>query len=89
MGDKRLNSRYWKLVKAHMNHTQANAAGPAPPVGVASSFAATQATWRLLNNQRVTPREPVKPIRVFAETQIVESLQPGRPGVGFALLACD
>jgi hypothetical protein len=73
LGDERLNKRYWKLVKAHMNHTQANAAGPAPPVEAASSFAATQATWRFLANERVTPQELVKPLREFAKKQLHES----------------
>lgn len=89
MGDKRLNKRYWKLVKEHMNHTQANAAGPAPPVEVASSFAATQATWRFLNNERVTPRELIKPIREFANTQLTEFTEPDQDGEGFVLLVSD
>ena len=89
LGDERLNRRYWKLVKAHMNHTQANAAGPAPPVEVASSFAATQATWRFLNNERVTPQELVKPLREFAKVQFTETTVTDKPGEGFALLVSD
>ncbi len=77
------------MVQAHMNHTQANAAGPAPPVEVASSFAATQATWRFLNNERVTPQELVKPLRKFAETQFAATTEAGVPGEGFALLVSD
>jgi hypothetical protein len=89
LGDERLTRRYWKLVQAHMNHTQANAAGPAPPVSVASSFAATQATWRFLNNERVTPQELAKPLREFAQTQLAATTETGEPGEGFSLLVSD
>ena len=103
LGDERLNKRYWKLVQAHMNHTQANAAGPAVPACSASSFAATQATWRFLNNERVTPQELIKPICAFAKIQLHESMvlqgspvagvpgstATGVPGEGFVLLVSD
>lgn len=89
LGDERLNRRYWKLVQAHMNHTQANAAGPAPPLDVGSSFASTQATWRFLNNERITPPELVEPLRMFARTQFAETTSTGVPGEGFALLVSD
>ena len=75
LGDERLNKRYWKSVKAHMNHSQANAAGPVPPACAESSFAATQATWRFFNNERITPPELVKPIREFAKKQLVKPIR--------------
>jgi len=55
-----------------MKHTQRNAAGPAIPAKMESSFAATMATWRFLNNERVTPQELVKPLRDFARLHLVE-----------------
>jgi len=79
LGDERLNRRYWKLVKAHKNHTQANMAGPVPPVCAVSGFAATQATWRFLNNERVTPQELVKPIREFAKNNSPKPLKGKLP----------
>ncbi|MCL2349142.1 MAG: transposase, partial [Planctomycetaceae bacterium] len=56
---------------------------------MASSFAATQATWRFLNNERVTPQELVKPLRMFAKTQFAKTTVTGCPGEGFVLLVSD
>ena len=89
LGDERLNRRYWKSVKAHMNHSQANAAGPVPPACAESSFAATQATWRFFNNERITPPELVKPIREFAKKQLVETVEVETSGERFVLLVSD
>jgi hypothetical protein len=72
-----------------MNHTQANAAGPVPPVEAASSFAATQATWRFLANERVTPQELIKPLREFAKIQLTETVEAETSGENFVLLVSD
>jgi len=55
LSDKRLESRYFQLVKADIQHNSATAAGPAIPSDLASSFSATQATWRFFANEKVTP----------------------------------
>jgi len=72
-----------------MNHTQANAAGPAPPLETASGFAATQATWRFLNNERVTLPELIRPIREFAKKQLAEAFEGETSGERFILLVSD
>ena len=56
LSDKRLESRYFELVKAHLQHSLATAAGPSiPAADLASNFSATQATWRFFANEKVTP----------------------------------
>jgi hypothetical protein len=52
--DARLQRRYVQLVEGHMNTVQAIAAGVHSLPGVGTTFAATQAAWRFLNNPRVT-----------------------------------
>jgi len=54
LSGKRLESRYFQLVKAHMQHNSATAAGPAIPSDLASSFSTTQATWCFFANEKVT-----------------------------------
>jgi len=39
---------------SHFNPAEKTAVGDKPPVSVASHFAATQATYRFLNNDEVT-----------------------------------
>ena len=55
-----------------MKHSPRNAAGLAMPAQTKRSFAATQAMWRFLNNENVTPRELVTPIQDFAQAQLAE-----------------
>lgn len=61
--EKRLQKRYVKLVKAHMRSSTRTAHGPRalPELGTAAS--ACQATWRFLNNERVTLQALVEPLR--------------------------
>ena len=79
LSDKRLESRYFELVKAHMQHNSATAtaAGPAIPSDLASSFSATQATWRFFANEKVTPtanvrRFAVRPLRTAENFRFLE-----------------
>jgi len=55
-----------------MQHSSATAAGPSIPAELASSFSATQATWRFFANAKVTPTALVEPLREFARQQIGE-----------------
>jgi hypothetical protein len=61
--EKRLQERFVKIVKAHMKASTRTAHGPRalPEVGEAAS--ACQATWRFLNNERVTLQALAEPLR--------------------------
>ena len=56
-----------------MQHAQRTATGSAVPAHVEKSFAVTQATWRFLANERVTPHNLVEPLRQFAREQIADA----------------
>jgi hypothetical protein len=71
------------LVQSHLHAPQKLAAGIAILPSAGSSFAATQAAWRFLNNLRVTLFALIKPMREAARRQIAES-QPA-----FVILAED
>jgi hypothetical protein len=81
--DRRLQQRYVKLVKAHMTSSTRNAAGPAILPETETSAAATQATWRFLNNDRVELPALVKPLREAGKRGCAESRSD------FVLLAHD
>jgi hypothetical protein len=68
--DKRLIERYHFFVKAHMQHASSIATGVTVPAGVEKSFAVTQATWRFLANERITPAALAEPLRDFAKQQL-------------------
>jgi len=57
-------------VKQHFKHAPKTAAGPALPPETASTFAATQAVWRFLDNDRVSLSKLVEPLIHFARKQI-------------------
>jgi len=61
--ERRLQRRYEALVRAHVKLGNLSAAGPAIPAGQLSAHAATQATWRFLNNERVTLSALIHPLR--------------------------
>jgi hypothetical protein len=61
--ERRLQRRYEALVRAHVKLGNLSAAGPAIPAGQLSAHTATQATWRFLNNERVTLSALVHPLR--------------------------
>ena len=71
--DVRLNKRYLGMVKGHLQRATTTATGIAVPANVATSFAVTQATWRFLDNDRVTPQALVAPLRHFARQQLANS----------------
>ena len=59
----RLQERYGKLVKSHIRSAPELAAGIRSLPAIRSSFAATQAGWRFLNNKRVELPALVEPLR--------------------------
>ena len=59
----RLHRRYLTLLRAHMRDAPKLAPGVASSPAPTSSFAATQAAWRFLNNERVTLATLAEPIR--------------------------
>jgi hypothetical protein len=59
----RLQRRYLKMVKGHMHSVPKLAAGMSALPDVSSAFAATQAAWRFLNNERVSLQALVEPLR--------------------------
>lgn len=61
--DTRLYDRYRILLCAHMRDASKLAPGIASLPAATSSFAATQAAWRFLNNERVTLAALAEPIR--------------------------
>jgi hypothetical protein len=61
--DARLQRRYVQLVEGHVNVAQAVAAGVHSLPGVGTTFAATQAAWRFLNNPRVTLPALAEPLQ--------------------------
>jgi len=54
------------MVKGHIQQAMMTATGIVIPANVENSFAVTQATWRFLDNERVTPKALVEPQRNFA-----------------------
>jgi Transposase DDE domain len=61
--DRRLQNRYRTIVTQQVQAAQALAAGLRALPGAPSSFAATQAAWRFLNNPRVGLPQLVEPLR--------------------------
>jgi hypothetical protein len=81
--EQRLKSRYLKLVHSHMHSVSKLASGVASLPSIASAFAATQAAWRFLNNERVTPLALVEPLRQVGRERLDETKAP------FSLLVHD
>jgi hypothetical protein len=79
----RLQRRYLMLVKSHIHAAPKLAAGVASLPDAASAFAATQAAWRFLNNERVTLPALVEPLRDVGRTRCAAS------AAKFALLVHD
>jgi hypothetical protein len=61
--ESRLQKRYLIMVQSHLRSAPALAAGVASFPGTSQAFAATQAAWRFLNNQRVGMPDLVQPLR--------------------------
>jgi hypothetical protein len=81
--ESRLKARYLKLVQAHMHSVPSLAAGVASLPSIASAFAATQAAWRFLNNERVTLSALTEPVRAVGRDRLATTEMP------FALLVHD
>ena len=62
----RLQRRYELMIQTHLRSAPQLAAGVAAVPGVGSAFAATQAAWRFLNNERITLAALVAPLRQVA-----------------------
>lgn len=61
--ERRLQLRYHQMVLSHLRSAPALAAGIAGLPNPGTAFAATQAAWRFLNNDRVTLPALVEPLR--------------------------
>jgi len=59
----RLKRRFLTMVRSHMRSAPELAAGVASLPNAGKAFAATQAAWRFLNNERVTLAALVQPLR--------------------------
>lgn len=59
----RLQRRYFKMVQGHLHTVPKMASAMSALPDVNSAFAATQAAWRFLNNERVTLPDLVSPLR--------------------------
>jgi Transposase DDE domain len=70
----RLLKRYLILVESHMRSAPELAAGVASLPSTRTAFAATQAAWRFLNNDRVPLPALVEPLREAGRSQ-VEALE--------------
>lgn len=79
----RLKRRYRTLVQSHMRSAPALAAGVGSLPKVNSSFAATQAAWRFLNNERIGLPALTKPLRKAGLSGA------SRSSAGFVMLAHD
>ena len=81
--DRRLQRRYVMLVRSHMRTAPALAAGVASLPRAGPAFAATQAAWRFLNNERASLPALVQPLREVGRRRVETSKVP------FALLVHD
>lgn len=71
--DQRLEQRYWVMVNSHMHQASRTAAGPTAVLDGSTSWAATQAAWRFLNNQRVKPAALAAPLREAGRRALADS----------------
>ena len=60
--DKRLDKRYDKLVRSHMNNNDKLAAGIRTQLNNDVAFSQTQAAWRFFNNEKTTLLDLAQPI---------------------------
>lgn len=72
----RLQRRYHKLVLSHMRNASPLAAGVAGLPDKGQAFAATQAAWRFLNNDRVSLTDLVEPLRDIARQRATHVSSP-------------
>ena len=69
---KRLQKRYLIMVQSHLRSAPELAAGVASLPSTSAAFAATQATWRFLNNERVGMPELIEPPREVGRGRVRE-----------------
>lgn len=81
--ESRLQKRYLIMVQSHMRSAPELAAGVASLPATSQAFAATQATWRFLNNERISMPDLVEPLREVGRSRVRESKSR------FALLVHD
>ena len=74
--ERRLQKRYWLLVGGHLKVANPQAAGVAKLPACRSSFAATQAAWRFLNNDRVCIGDMAVPMRELGRQSANQSKSP-------------
>ncbi len=70
--DPRLQRRYLIMVQSHLRSAPELAAGVASLPSISQAFAATQATWRFLNNERVGMTDLVEPLREVGRSRVGE-----------------
>ena len=68
----RLQRRYLIMVQSHLRSAPELAAGVASLPSTSKAFAANQATWRFLNNERVGMAELVEPPREDGRSRLRE-----------------
>ncbi len=71
--DRRLQRRYWLVVKEHAHGATELAAGIAALPGAGTSFAQTMALWRFLNSEQVTLPALAEPLRAAALEALAQS----------------
>jgi hypothetical protein len=81
--ERRLQRRYLIMVQSHLRSAPELAAGVASLPSAAEAFAATQATWRFLGNDRVSLPVLVDPLRDVGRNRVKETTSR------FALLVHD
>jgi hypothetical protein len=81
--DGRLEKRWAKLVRSQLKSASPLAAGVGSLPSTKQAFAATQGAWRFYNNERVTLRELIEPLRDYVREQVAASSTP------FVLVAHD
>src|SRR5437588_8838438 len=74
--EQRLQQRFLKMVQAHLHAAPELAAGVASLPSTGSAFAATQAAWRFLNNDRVTLPALVDPLRTVGRERASATRAP-------------
>jgi len=71
--DRRLQERYFQLVREHMSSSTRTAAGPSLLPGPSKAASATQAAWRFFNNERVELAALAEPLRQAGRDACAES----------------
>lgn len=72
----RLQKRYLIMVQSHLRSAPELAAGVASLPSTSEAFAATQATWRFLNNRRVSLPALVEPLRAAGRERLAKTEMP-------------